>query len=411
MPPKLTPVAEALSRVLADMKTMPTESVSLQDAHGRILSEDALATISYPPSDMSAMDGYAIIAADTANALNAQVSLRQIGESQAGDRFVGVLSPGETVRVFTGAPLPACADAVEMQENTTRSNDQITFKQKVEAGKFIRVRGMDFNKDDVILPKGMRITARGLGLLASANIAAVHVAKKPRIAYLATGDELVMPGEAIGPDQIVSSNSIAVAAYIRSFGGEPVSLGIANDTPQSLRAAIANAEGCDALVTIGGASVGDYDLVRTVLGEEGLEMNFYKIAMRPGKPFIFGKLAGIPLFGLPGNPVSAGITSLLLLRPAIEKMLGLVQHSEMLMQATLGCDMPDNDQRQDYIRAELSRDEKGDLIARPYGQQDSAMMRNFAHADCLIIRAPFAPPAAQGDQVDIAILALGNETY
>jgi molybdopterin molybdotransferase len=404
----MTPVKEALSRVLADMKRLSGETVPLQKAHGRVLAEDACATISYPPADQSSMDGYAVIALDTTNA---PVSLRQIGISQAGDGFDGTVSSGETVRIFTGAPLPAGADASVMQENTTADGDQITINEGVGAGNFIRLKGMDFNKGDCLLSAGTRITARGLGLLASANVAQVSVVRKPKIAYLATGDELVMPGETIGTDQIVSSNSVALEAYIKAFGGEPYSLGIARDTPESMREALGRIDDSDLLVTIGGASVGDYDLVRTVLGEEGLEMNFYRVAMRPGKPLIFGRIGGIPLLGLPGNPVSAGITSLLFLRPAIERMLGQEPSTEMIMQAKLGCDLKENDKRQDYLRAELSRDTEGNLIATPFLKQDSAMMANFTLAECLVIRSPNAPAAKAGDQVDVAMLGLGCDTY
>lgn len=407
----MTPVKEALAKVLADLKRMPAEQVSLQKSHGRVLFEDACATISYPPSDVSSMDGYAVIAADTGDTSDGTVTLTQIGESQAGDGFKGTVLSGQTVRIFTGAPLPAGADAVVMQENTIVAGDQITINKGVVSAHFVRSKGMDFNRGDVILAKGTRITARALGLLASANINRIKVSRRPKVAYLSTGDELVMPGEDIGPDQIISSNSLAMDAYIKSFGGEPYSLGIARDTPQSIRDALDRLDDSDVLVTIGGASVGDYDLVRKVLGEEGLEMNFYRVAMRPGKPLIFGEISGIPLLGLPGNPVSAGVTALLFLRPTIEHMLGLNPPTDMIMQATLGCDLEENDQRQDYLRAKLSRTVDGVLTATPFGKQDSAMMSRFTKSDCLIIRTPHAEPAKAGDPVDIAILALGCENY
>ncbi len=404
----MTPVDQALSTVLAELKCLDIETVSLEQAHGRVLGADACATISYPPSDMSAMDGYAVIASDTQNC---PVTLRQIGESQAGKRFDGELEAGQTVRIFTGAPLPRGANAVVMQENVTADGQQITINEAVTTDHFIRPLGMDYMAGDCLLKAGTRITARAVGLLASANVVQVNVVRRPKIAYLATGDELVMPGQQIGPDQIISSNSVALDAYIRAFGGEPYNLGIARDTPESLRQALGRLDDSDFLVTIGGASVGDYDLVRQVLGEEGLEMNFYRVAMRPGKPLISGTISGIPLLGLPGNPVSAGITALLFLRPAIERMLGLAPFSEMIMQGELGCDLNPNDLRQDYLRAQLSRDASGSLIATPYSRQDSAMMANFTRADCLIIRPPHASGAKKGDTVNIAILALGCETY
>jgi molybdopterin molybdotransferase len=404
----MTPVDQALSAVLAELKCLASETVSLDQAHGRVLGTDACAVLNYPPSDMSAMDGYAVIASDTRDC---PATLRQIGESQAGNRFHGEVASGQTVRIFTGAPLPRGANAVVMQENVTADGDQITINEPVSPDHFIRPLGMDYKAGDCLLKAGSRITARAVGLLASANVTQVNVVRRPKIAYLATGDELVMPGQQIGPDQIISSNSIALDAYIRAFGGEPYNLGIARDTPQSLREALSRLDDSDFLVTIGGASVGDYDLVRQVLGEEGLEMSFYRVAMRPGKPLISGKIAGIPLLGLPGNPVSAGITALLFLRPAIERMLGLNVTTELVMQAELGCDLGPNDKRQDYLRAELSRDSAQKLIAMPYSKQDSAMMANFTRADCLIIRPPDITAAQKGDTIDIVILALGCETY
>lgn len=401
-------VAEALERVTSSLGPVSCERVSIMLGLGRVLAEDVVANLTYPPSDISAMDGYAVIASDTSNA---PVTLQQIGASQAGHGFVGTVSAGETARIFTGAPLPHGADAVVMQENTESDGDTISITKAVVRGKFVRPRGMDISEGQVLRKVGSRLTARDLGLLASANVSDFLVYRKPRVAYLATGDELVMPGETVGPDQIISSNSIAIDASIRTFGGVPVSLGIATDDAKSLHDALADISDVDMLVTIGGASVGDYDLVQSVLGEEGLTLNFYKVAMRPGKPLIFGNMNGIPMLGLPGNPVSAAVTSLLFLKPAMDILSGMPTGEIATTTAILGRDLDANDQRQDYIRASLSVDDKGNSIATPYGRQDSAMMSLLADSDCLIVRSPHASAAPSGERVEIVPLCVSTELF
>jgi len=243
------------------------------------------------------------------------------------------------------------------------------------------------------------------------NVPWISVHRKPRVAIMSTGDELVMPGEPLGQDQIISSNSLSVAAYIRSFGGEPVNLGIARDTEQSLRDTLAGAKGADLLITIGGASVGDYDLVQSVMREQGLDLGFYKIAMRPGKPLIFGHLQDIPVLGLPGNPVSAGVTTVLFVKAAMDIMLGLGKSETSLESVFLGEDLEANDQRQDYLRATLLADEKGELTAFPFNRQDSAMMARFAEADCLIVRPPHADRLNKGQQVQVLRLNFGQSRF
>ncbi|MBT3557945.1 MAG: molybdopterin molybdotransferase MoeA [Rhodospirillales bacterium] len=404
-------VAEALERVTSSLKPAPHERIPVMQGLGRVLAEDVAARLTYPPTDISAMDGYAVIAADTTDATEAPAILQQIGESQAGHGFSGTVNSGETVRIFTGAPIPTGADAIVIQENTESDDQAITMLGSVEAGTFVRPRGLDITEGHVLRKAGHRLTARDLGLLASANLAELPVYRKPRIAYLATGDELVMPGQTIGPDQIISSNSIAIDACIRAFGGEPVSLGIAKDTPDSLRAALSAMDDVDMLVTIGGASVGDYDLVQSVLGDEGLELGFYKVAMRPGKPLIFGRIKGVPMLGLPGNPVSATVTSLLFLKPAMDILSGMPEGVVDTGTAVLGQDMAGNDQRQDYIRASLSLNSDGNTVVMPYGRQDSAMMSLLADSDCLIIRSPHAAPANAGDPVEIVRFGMANGAF
>jgi molybdopterin molybdotransferase len=251
------------------------------------------------------------------------------------------------------------------------------------------------------------LSARDVGLAAAMNVPWLSVRRKPRVALIATGNEVVMPGDPVGADQIVSSNSVALAAYVRVLGGEPLNLGIAPDEPKALLGLIEAAKGADLLVTSGGASVGDYDLVREALGRSGFDLGFYKVAMRPGKPLIFGRLAGIPVLGFPGNPVSAGVCAAIYLKAAMEKMLGLARDSGPEPTALLGRDLPANDRRQDYLRAKLSFNGAGEAVATPFERQDSSMMANFARADCLVIRPPEAPPIKQGERVRIVRLREG----
>jgi molybdopterin molybdotransferase len=398
-------VDDAVARVTGAFDVLPAEQVALPDALGRVLAEDVAARLTQPPVAVSSMDGYAVRAADV-NTVPA--TLAQIGMSQAGQGFGGTLQAGQCARIFTGAPLPKGADTVIIQEVTDVQGDQITIKESAALGADIRPAGLDFSVGDVLLRAGKRLGARDLGLAASMNVPWLMVRRKPRIAILATGDELVMPGEPKTDEQIISSNSIALTAYVQVLGGAPLNLGIARDTPESFRQALAGAEGADVLVTIGGASVGDFDLVRQVLGEDGMALDFYKIAMRPGKPLIFGHLGDVAVLGLPGNPVSAGVTSVIFLRAAMAVMLGL-ESDAMADKATaqLGTALPANGPRQDYMRATLASGPDGHLIATPFERQDSAMMARFADANCLLIRPPNAVAAKSGDTVEVLRLDLG----
>ncbi len=401
-------VAEALAHVTSGVRPLAAEQVGLADALGRVLAEDVRSRVAYPPTAVSAMDGYAVRSADVAEA---PATLRLIGESAAGARFPGAVGPGEAVRIFTGAPIPEGADAVVIQEDTETEGDSVRVLESALAGRFIRPAGLDFDKDQVLLRAGTVLTARDVGLAAAMNVPWLKVRRRPRIAHMATGNEVVMPGEPVGPDQIISSNSLALGAYVRVLGGEPINLGIARDDEESLRGILAGARGADLLVTLGGASVGEYDLVRKVLGDEGLELTFFTVAMRPGKPLVFGRLGDVPVLGLPGNPVSVGVTSVVFLKPAIEVMLGVrrAEGPEAGQPATalLGRDVGENDRRQEYMRATLAVDGNGALVATPFEAQDSAMMASFAKADCLVVRPPHAPPAKAGERVEIVRLREG----
>ncbi len=397
-------VAEALARVTGGFELIASEHISLSEALGRVLAEDVAARLTQPPMAVSSMDGYAV---RTADLHIVPKTLTQIGKSQAGGGFEGTVGVDECTRIFTGAPVPDGADAVVIQEETDVDGMQVSIKESVNTGAYIRPAGLDFQTGDVLLQAGKVLTARDVGLAASMNVPWLRVRRRPRVAFIATGDEIVMPGDPMGADQIISSNSLALGAFVRVLGGTPVNLGIAQDTEASLRKALAGAKGADVLVTIGGASVGDYDLVRRVLGAEGLDLNFYKVAMRPGKPLIFGTWDEIPLLGLPGNPVSAGVTSAIFLRAAMEVMLGTGDGALRTETVRLGRDLPQNGIRQDFMRATLRHDADGQLCATPFERQDSAMMARFAAADCMVIRAPEAPAAKAGDLVLITRLDAG----
>jgi molybdopterin molybdotransferase len=391
-------VEEARERILAALPTLPAETVFLAQALGRVSAREIVSRLTQPPADVSAMDGYAVIAADIAHV---PTTLTVIGEAPAGSAFAERVSSGQAVRIFTGGALPTGTDTIVIQENVERDGDRIVVRETVQAGTYVRPAGLDFTAGETVIPAGALLNVRTLGLAAATNTPWLSVRRKPRVAVLATGDELVMPGDPVKPNQIVSSNGLALAAFISAFGGEPVNLGIAPDDPAALEALIAAAAGADLIVTSGGASVGDHDLVSKVLGEGRMEVAFWKIAMRPGKPLIFGRIDGTPLLGMPGNPVSAIVCSLVFLRPALHRMLGLTEDPDRAQQAILDAPLPKNDRRQDYLRARLTTGEDGALHARPFDRQDSSMLRTLSLADCLIVRPPFAEAAETGAAVEI----------
>jgi molybdopterin molybdotransferase len=392
-------VEQALERILDAMSALPGEQVSVAEGLGRVLAGDVVARRTQPPAAMSAMDGYAVRAADVAQV---PVTLRVVGQAPAGGAWEGRLGAGEAVRIFTGGPVPDGADAIVIQENTESGNGKVTVLQSVPEGRFIRPAGLDFSAGDVLLPTGRLLTARDIALVAAANRPWIMVHRRPRVAILVTGDEVVMPGDPLAPNQIVSSNSLGMAAMVRVFGGEPYLLGIAPDDREALAAMAAGTKGADLLLTSGGASVGDHDLVQSVLGEIGFELGFWKIAMRPGKPLIFGHVGDTPVLGLPGNPVSALVCSMLFLRPALGRMLGMPDTGVTNGQtARLAIPLHENDERQDYLRGTLANDENGDLLVTPFTRQDSSMLNMLAQADCLVVRPPHAPGLPAGERVPI----------
>jgi molybdopterin molybdotransferase len=390
----LLSVAEALERVLADAAPLRAEEVPLEEADGRVLAHDLMARRTQPPADISAMDGYAVRADDVAQV---PARLKVIGEVPAGRPFTTKVGPGEAARIFTGGFVPAGADTVIVQELTKRDGDWVEVQKPGVAGRNVRRQGLDFGKGDRLFTKGHRLTARDLALVAGMNHPLVPVYSRPKVALFATGDELVAPGNEPGPGQIVYSNGFALAALIREEGGDVTDLGVVGDKLDATIAAVRDARelGADILVTTGGASVGEYDFVNRALAAEGLALSFWKIAMRPGRPLMHGRLGAMQVLGVPGNPVSSYVCAFLFLMPLIRKLTGrsdLIPPSET---ATLGCDLPENDERADYLRAALTNGADG-LVATPFPIQDSSMMAPLAKADCLLIREPHAPPAKAG---------------
>ena len=401
-------VQDALGRIVSSFLPLPAETVGLGDCLGRVLAEPVVARTTAPPANVAAMDGYAVRADDFVRRL--PVRLYVIGEVAAGKTMKGSVHPGEAVRIFTGAPMPSGTNAVVLQEAVKPPDDDgyLFVTEPVPASRNVRAAGIDFKTGDIRLAAGKTVTVRDVGLMAAMNVPWVRVRRKPRVAILATGNEVVLPGEHLGPNQITSSNTLALMALVTACGGVPLNLGVAEDTPESLLAGAAAAEGADLLVTSGGASEGDYDLVHKVLSARGHPVHNWKVAMQPGRPLLFGRTGDVPLLGLPGNPVSSMVSALVFLRGALRALLGQSTAAEVLPPtARLGHALPAGDFRQVYLRATLSHDAAGDLTATPFVQQDSAMLTTLAASDCLIIRPPHAPAAAMGERVEILPLEGG----
>jgi molybdopterin molybdotransferase len=388
-------VEEARARILSGLRPTPAEIVALANAWGRVTANPVRARLTQPPADVSAMDGYALRAAD--GALGAR--LRVIGAAPAGHPFTGGVDAGAAVRIFTGSIVPAGADGILLQEDATRDGELVTVNEAVVAGRHIRRAGQDFSAGDEVLPGGRRLTARDIGMAAAANHPWLGVHRRPRVAILATGDEIAMPGEPIPPGGIVSSNSHALAALVRAASGEPIVLPVVQDDRDAIAAVADAVAGMDMLVTTGGASEGEHDLVMAGLAQRGLQVDFWKIAMRPGKPLMFGDLGPVPVLGLPGNPVSALVCSILFLLPALGKLTGGAGDPPPTIQATLGAPVKANDQRADHLRATMTFDAEGSAVVTPFGAQDSSMLRRFALADALVLRAPHAPALPAGAPV------------
>jgi molybdopterin molybdotransferase len=400
----LMPVADALARVLIAAEPLAVESVPLDAAFGRVLASDLEALRTQPPDDVSAMDGYAVRAADV---VKVPATLKVIGEVAAGHPFDGAVKAGEAARIFTGGVMPTGSDTVVIQENTARAGDTVTIQKAPAKGRNVRRKGIDFTQSDVLLRQGQRLSDRDVMLAAAMNHASLPVHRRPKVAVLATGDELVPPGSTPKPGEIVYSNGYAIIALARAAGAEVTDLGIARDKVDDIAAAVRKARsgGADILVTSGGASVGEHDLVQRALTAEGLDLSFWRVALRPGRPMMHGRLGGMHVLGVPGNPVSAYVCAFLFLVPLIARLSGRNDVEHRPEAARLGSDLPANDERADYLRAVLTPGPDGP-IATPLPSQDSSLMAPLAKASCLLIREPNAPAAAAGSPCIILKLAL-----
>ncbi|MGN6570841.1 MAG: molybdopterin molybdotransferase MoeA [Pseudolabrys sp.] len=400
----LMPVADALRQVLAGAEPLATEAVALDDAFGRVLATDLAAKRTQPPNDVSAMDGYAVRAQDTAQEPS---TLTIIGEVAAGHPFEGTVGAGQAARIFTGGVVPDGADCVVVQEVTERTENRVVIKRSGIKGKNIRRKGIDFNEGEALLSRGRRLDDRDMMLAASMNYPRIEVHRRPKVAIVGTGDELVMPGGAPKPGEIVYSNGFALVALARAEGAEARDFGIARDTLEDIAAHIRRARdwGADILVTTGGASVGEHDLVQKALHAEGLDLSFWRVALRPGRPMMHGRLGRLQVLGVPGNPVSSYVCSVLFLVPLIRRLTGRADIERPRETARLGRDLPANDEREDYLRATLTFGPDGP-IATPVSSQDSSLMAHLSRAGCLVIRPPHAPAAAAGSPCIVLNLAL-----
>lgn len=395
-PAPLLAVETALDRILALMAPGPIESVPLLAAAGRVLAEPAVARRTQPPFPASAMDGYAV----RRDEVRPGARFRVIGEAQAGRRHEGAVGPGEAVRIFTGAPVPNGADFIVIQEDAVRSSDDITLKSNLDPQAYVRPAGTDFSIGDA-LSAPRRLSPQDVALLAAMNLPKVPVRKRPVIALIPTGDELVEPGERPGPDQIVSSNAYGLAGVLAAQGADPRLMPIARDEPASLRAAFEAAQGADLIVTLGGASVGDRDLVRQVAGDQGLALDFYRVAMRPGKPLMAGRLGATPMVGLPGNPVSAIVCGHVFLRPAVDALLGLPAAALPRERARLAHPLAANGPREHYARGVLEQDAHGNNLAHVAERQDSSLLSVLSRANILAVIPPKHPAQKTGAEISV----------
>lgn len=397
---QLFTVAEALTRVLSGVVRLGDEMAPLREARGRTLAHDLTAKRTQPPVAVSAMDGYALRAADLASLGR----LRVVGESAAGHGYDAPLGPGEAVRIFTGAPAPQGADAILLQEDAVAADGGVGARDGASAAPHIRAAGLDFREGAIGLSAGARLGPAELALAAAMNHASLPVARRPRVGMVASGDELVPPGSEPGPAQIIACNSYAVAAIAENAGAEAIDFGIFRDDLADLERGITLAREAkvDVLVTLGGASVGDHDLLRPALARQGMTLDFWRIAMRPGKPLIHGALGDMRIIGLPGNPVAAIVCALVFLGPLLRALQGDPRAGEDRTEgAVAGADLPANKGRRDYMRARLSLDADGRLIATPQPLQDSSLLTELAQSQALLIREPGAPAAAKGDSCRI----------
>jgi molybdopterin molybdotransferase len=397
----LLSVEAALARVLDGVTALPSEDVAIGEAHGRVLTAPLAALRTHPPADVSSMDGYAARADDLA----APATLKLIGESAAGHAFTGEVKKGELVRIFTGAILPSGTNTVVTQEDAKVDGNLVSLPA-AKPGQFVRKRGLDFTEGKTVLEAGRNLTARDVGLAAAMDHGHVRVARRPRVAIIATGDELALPGMGGDPNRIVASNPLALAALLRRENAHVSDLGIVPDKVEAIVAAMRLArDSTDVLVTLGGASVGDHDLIAPALKAEGIALGFHRVALRPGRPLLLGLAGPLRVLGLPGNPVSSFVCGYLFLLPLLRKLQGRTDFAVTPLPAILGTDMKPNDHRQDYLRAMIERRSDGRLMATPHERQDSSMQALMVESDGLLIRKPNAPAAKAGDPCEVILFA------
>ena len=401
----MMPVDEALERIIRKLPALGAETIPLSAANGRVLAKPLVSTHNQPPFDSSAMDGYAV----RADEVFPGKPLKLAGTAQAGARFIGMMQPGQCVRIFTGAPLPIGADSVIIQEDATANGNQISFAKAVKPGANVRKQGFDFRRGAELLPAGTALTPQMLSLAAGANQLRLIVTRRPRIAILATGDELVPPGTPLGPDQIVASNSYGLSAVLAPYAESILDLGIVADDKPKLDAKLLEAfdAGVDILITTGGASVGERDYVQEVLKDLGVELDFWKLRMRPGKPLMFGTRGKTLVFGLPGNPVSALVTATVILKPALRALLGHADPLWPRIGVPTLASLPPNGPRRHYMRGNLSRNEIGFLQVTPIFETDSGHSSSLALADALIVQPEDHPGAPPGEIVEVIPLNWG----
>ena len=387
----LISVDEALRLIANSCVVTSSEQIDLMKAGARVLAEDITARRNQPPFRASAMDGFALRADQTPGRFEI------IGQAAAGHRFNGQLSDSQAVRIHTGAPVPEGADAIAPIEITKETANRVEVLEKITRGKYIRPRGLDFSEGDVLLKAGQKLTPARLGLAASMDVPIVPVRKKPIIALLASGDELARPGDSRDEDKIVSANSFGLAELLGAHGAQITDLGEAGDNMDSLRDILSRVQNIDMLITSGGVSVGGRDLIRAALEEQGFEAIFHGIAMRPGKPLLFGKMRQAIVMGLPGNPVSALVCAYIFALPCLAHLLG-TQPENRMMNIITASDLPENDSRQDYLRAKLTF-KNNNWHGEIFSQQDSAMLYNLSQSHGLIVRPPHAAAVRKGETV------------
>ncbi len=397
---RMASVEQALALIAeqAASRRLGAESVPLAQAYGRVLAEPVLARVDQPPADVSAMDGYAVRFAE----MELGATLRVSGESRAGGPFSGPLHPGEAIRIFTGAHLPEGADHILIQEDTKREGDTVTVTFEQRKPENIRRRGMDFGLNDELIPAGRIIIEGAISLAAAGNNGTVVVAKVPRIGVLANGDELAEAGAVLSSGQIVNSIQPTLLSLIRRWGGEAIDLGVSHDSEDDVRNRLSTS--CDVIVSIGGASVGDYDVVRSAFAAEGFTPVFEKITVKPGKPTWFSAKGAVLALGLPGNPAAAMVTAQLFLRPLIAALTGVALDPISVQRAFTLHDIPASGAREEYLRAVVNLGDDGTSTVRAAENQDSSLLSPFLVANCLIRRPIKVPAAKAGDLVEIVML-------